>query len=161
MERFGFTFTVRAPLAAVAELHRDTHALQWLTPPPVQVRIHRVEPLAEGSVSDFTLWFGPLPVHWTARHSRVDYKHGFTDTQVLGPMKRWVHTHTFAEAGGGVSTITEHIEYEHYPGVRGFLSRLLFTPFGLRLMFLYRRFATRRLLENRNADVTQIEARHL
>jgi hypothetical protein len=44
-----------------------------------------MEPLAEGSISDFTLWFGPLPIRWTARHSHIDPLHGFTDTQVRGP----------------------------------------------------------------------------
>ncbi len=161
MRTFDFTFTVRAPLSAVADLHRDTHTLQWLTPPPVQVRMHRVEPLAEGSVSDFTLWFGILPIRWTARHSNVDSEHGFTDTQVRGPMKHWVHTHTFSEEDGGVSRITEHIEYEHFSGAQGLLSRLLFTPIGLRLTFCYRRFATRRLLEKRSADAIQIGGKHV
>src|SRR5579871_2655391 len=146
MPTFDFTFTIRAPLAAVAALHRDTHALQRLTPPPIRVRIHQVEPLAEESISDFTLWFGCLPIHWTARHSKVDPEHGFTDTQIRGPMKRWVHTDTFAEAGSGITSITEHIEYEHYNDARGILSRLLFTPIGLRLTFWFRRFAMQRLL---------------
>src|SRR5579871_3575611 len=146
MPTFDFTFTIRAPLAAVAALHRDTHALQRLTPPPIRVRIHQVEPLAEESISDFTLWFGCLPIHWTARHSNVDLEHGFTDTQIRGPMKQWVHTHTFCEEAGGVTRITEHIDYEHYSGARGLLSRLLFTPIGLHLTFCYRRFATRRRL---------------
>ena len=152
VELFDFTFTVRAPLTAVADLHRDTRALTWLTPPPVRVRIRHVEPLAEGSIADFTLWFGFLPIHWTASHSNVHYEHGFTDTQVRGPMKRWVHTHTFTDEGGGLSRITEHIEYEHFPGARGLLSRLLFTPFGLWLTFCYRRYATRRLRDKRSAN---------
>jgi len=145
--QFDFTFMVRAPRSAVADLHRDTHALQWLTPPPIRVRIHSVEPLAEGSVSDFTLWFGFLPIHWIARHSNVDSQHGFTDTHVRGPMKRWVHTHTFSEEGAELTRITEHIEYEHFSGARGLLSRLLFTRIGLQLTFCYRRMATRRRLE--------------
>lgn len=161
MRTFDFTFTVRASLLAVADLYRDTHALQWLTPPPVWVRIHHVEPLAEGSVSDFTLWFVILPIRWIARHSNVDAEHGFTDTQVRGPMKHWVHTHTFSEEDGGLSRITEHIEYDHFSGARGLLSRLLFTPLGLRLTFCYRRFATRRLQEKRNAHAIQIGDRHV
>ena len=122
---------------------------------------HRVDPLAEGSISDFTLWFGFLPIGWTVRHSNVDSEHGFTDTQVCGPMKRWVHTHTFSDAGGGLSCITEHIEYEHFTGTRGLLSRLLFTPMSLRLTFCYRRFVTRRLLEKRGADAIDRGEKHV
>lgn len=147
MQQFEFTFTVRAPLRAVAEFHRDTRALKRLTPPPVLVQIRKVEPMAEDSISEFTLWFGPLPVRWTARHSGVDPARGFTDTQARGPMKHWAHTHRFTEESSSVTRITEHIEYEHFPGVRGLLSRLLFTPFGLWITFCYRCFATRRILE--------------
>ena len=161
MPDFDFHFTVRASLRAVADLHADTHALKWLTPPPVQVRMHHVEPLADGSVSDFTLWFGFLPVHWTARHSQVNPEHGFTDTQIHGPMKQWIHTHTFAEESAGLTHITEHIEYEHFEGARGIFSRLLFTPMGLWLTFCYRRFAMRRLLENSEARVISRRERHV
>ena len=153
MPTFDFTFTVDASLAAVAELHRDTRALKRLTPPPVWVQIHRVDPIAEGSLSEFTLWFGPLPIRWTARHSNVIPGKGFTDTQIRGPMKHWVHTHTFSDAGGGLTRIAEHIDYEHFGGVRGLRSRLLFTPIGLWLTFCYRRAATRRLLNQTAAAV--------
>ena len=123
--------------------------------------MHRVEPLIEGSVADFTLWFGLLPIRWVARHSNVDAERGFTDTQVRGPMKHWVHNHAFSEEDGGLSRITEHIEYDHFSGVQGLLSRMLFTPIGLRLTFCHRRFATRRLLENRNVHTVRIANRHV
>lgn len=149
MRTFDFTFTVPAPLSAVVELHHTTHILQRLTPPPILVQMHRVEPLAEGSVSDFTLWFGPLPVHWVAQHTHVDPQSGFVDTQISGPLRCWTHTHTFTEESPGFCCITEHIEYEHFSGIRGLFSRLLFTQVGLWLTFCYRRFATRRLLGKR------------
>jgi ligand-binding SRPBCC domain-containing protein len=59
MPCISYRFQVNAPLEAVSFFHRDTRALKKLTPPPVIVRLRRVEPLAEGSVSEFTLWFGP------------------------------------------------------------------------------------------------------
>lgn len=159
MPTFDFTFTVRAPLAAVADFHRDTNALRLLTPPPMRVQMHRIEPLAEGSVSDFTLWLGPLPIRWTARHTEVSPMSGFTDTQIHGPMKRWVHSHRFFEAPGEGSRIVEHIDYEHFRGKSGVLSRLLFTSFGLWMTFCYRRFATRRLLE-RSSQRRQLGSRN-
>lgn len=85
VKTFQYAFAVRAALAAVAEFHHDARALQRLTPPPLFVQLHRVEPLAEGSLASFTLWFGPLPVRWMAVHSGVDFLHGFTDTQHSGP----------------------------------------------------------------------------
>ena len=66
MPVFDFTFSVRAPLQAVAAFHHDTRALKRLTPPPVFVQIHSMEPLAEGSRSEFSMWFGPVPLRWVA-----------------------------------------------------------------------------------------------
>jgi ligand-binding SRPBCC domain-containing protein len=147
MSTFTHAFTVRASLAAVAAFHRDTRALRRLTPPPIFAQLHHVEPLAEGSVSRFTLWFGLLPVQWVAVHSGVDPRAGFTDTQARGPLRRWVHSHRFEAAGAGLTGITDRIEYDHHPGWRGLLSRLLFARPALWLLFTYRAWATRQALQ--------------
>jgi len=128
----------------VADYHRDTRALQRLTPPGVWVQLQRVDPLAEGSVSEFTLWFRPLPVRWTAVHSRVDRARGFTDAQRAGPLKFWRHTYSFTAEGTALTRVAEHIEYEHDSGLR---SRGLFARPMLTSLFAYRRRATRRALE--------------
>lgn len=143
MPIFDYSFTVDAPLAVVRDFHRDTSALRLLTPPPTCVRIHSVEPMAEGSVSRFTLWVGPLPLRWTAVHRNVSDR-GFTDVQAEGPAAKWEHTHTFTPLSDQVTRIDEHIEYEHAPGIRGILTRLLFSKPNLLFMFAYRRFVTRR-----------------
>ena len=144
---FDDAFIVHAPLAAVAEFHHNARALKRLTPPPIFAQMHRVEPLAENSVAEFTLWFGPLPVRWTAVHSNIDSQHGFTDTQRSGPMRYWQHTHRFEAVDDGVTRVSEHIEYAHHFGWRGVFSRLLFNPLALRLLFYYRGLVTRWTLE--------------
>lgn len=143
---FDYAFTVRASLAAVADFHHDARALKLLSPPPVVVQLHLVEPMANGSIAEFTLWFGPLPVRWRAVHSQVAAQRGFTDTQARGPLRAWQHTHSFDEVAGGVR-VQEHVEYEHDSGWRGVLSRLLFNPPALGFLFWYRGWATRRALE--------------
>jgi ligand-binding SRPBCC domain-containing protein len=153
MEAFSYSFSVRAPLSAVAEFHRDTAALKRLSPPPMWVQLHRVDPLGEGSISDFTLWLGPIPIRWTALHSDVDRLHGFTDTQTRGPLKFWRHTHRFEAVAAAVTRVTEHIEYQHDAGWRGLLSRLLFSTPGLQFLFGYRSFVTRRALEAQHPSV--------
>ena len=145
---FDFTFTVGAPLAAVAAFHHDTRALTRLTPPPIFVQLHRTEPLAEGSVAEFTLWFGPLPVRWIAVHSAVDALHGFSDAQRSGPMKLWKHTHRFDATDANTTRVSEHIEYAHHSDWRGLFSRLLFNTVALRLLFFYRGLVTRFMLES-------------
>lgn len=144
MPVFADRFQVKASPEAVSFFHKDTYVLKRLTPPPVLVQIHRVEPLAEGSQSEFTLWFGPLPIRWLAVHSDVDPHSGFTDTQARGPMQRWQHHHHWQAGGDNTTWMEERVEYEHFPGLRGILTRLLFAYPMLKMMFRYRRWAIRR-----------------
>lgn len=139
---FDYKFTVTAPLTAVSRFHHDTRILKKLTPPPIFVQIHHFEPLAEGSLAEFTLWFGPLPVRWQAVHSNVSSA-GFTDTQVSGPLQHWAHTHRFTAVTPHVTQVHEHIAYAHHDGLHGLLSRLLFARPGLYLLFTARKFLTR------------------
>jgi len=137
MPVFDYSFVVDAPLAAVRDFHHDTSALRRLTPPPTIVRLHSVEPLAEGSVSIFTLWVGPLPLRWKAVHRDVTDR-GFTDIQASGPAAKWEHTHSFVPLDDGRTEIREHIEFEHKRGPWGLVTRLLFSRPNLLLMFAYR-----------------------
>ncbi len=145
MKIFDYSFIVQAPLSRVVEFHRDARALKKLTPPPMIARMHLVEPLAEGSRARFTLWLGPIPIHWLAVHSRVDMLHGFTDTQVSGPMQFWQHTHQFSALDEKTTRVSEHIEYEHKAGLPGLFTRILFSRAGLRFLFAYRAFITRKM----------------
>ena len=147
MPIFDYSFTVPAPLEAVRDFHHDTSALKRLTPPPTIVQLHSIEPLGEGSVSKFTLWVGPLPLHWTAVHRNVSPS-GFTDIQAEGPAAKWEHTHTFTAVSPTVTRINEHIEYEHKRGLWGIVTRLLFSKPNLSFMFTFRKLATRWHLRN-------------
>ena len=143
MPTFDFRFAVDAPISVVREFHKDTRALKLLTPPPTIVQLHDIEPLAEGSVSRFTLWVGPLPLRWEAVHRDVS-EHGFTDIQRSGPAKKWEHTHTFAPLGENKTEVREHVEYEHAGGFWGAVTRVLFAKPNLYVMFTYRRIITRK-----------------
>ncbi len=149
MRRFHYQFEVPASQAAVAQFHRDTRALRWLTPPPLLVQFHYLEPMAEGSIAEFTLWFGPFPVRWRAVHSQVDLLKGFTDTQVKGPLRFWRHRHSFDALDDQRTRIREDIEYEFPSGMAGWWTRLVYSPFALRLLFTYRGWITRWLLRQR------------
>ena len=106
---FNYEFTVDAPFQAVSDFHSDASALKKLTPTFAQ--IHSMDPLGEGSITKFTVWAGPIPIHWTAEHSNVSDS-GFTDTQIDGPMTKWVHTHRYTPIDDTTTKVTEHIDYE-------------------------------------------------
>ncbi|HSH03415.1 MAG TPA: cyclase [Anaerolineae bacterium] len=143
MPTFDYKFTVNAPLSAVANFHSDTRVLKRLTPPPLYMQIHQFDPLQEGAQAHFTMWVGPIPLKWHAHHHDFDPLHGFTDTQVDGPMAKWVHTHRFDAINHNQTVVHEHIEFEHPRGPRGLFTRLLFNPPGLYLLFTYRQLVTR------------------
>lgn len=139
---FESRFTVPASLEAVARFHADPRALTRLTPTPM--RVHRMDPMGEGSVSNFTMWVGPIPIHWEAVHSDLDGVRGFTDTQERGPMARWVHRHEFNSLGPALTEVHDRVWYRHPPRWRGLLTRMLFSTLPLRVLFFYRAWATRR-----------------
>ena len=142
MPVFDYVFQVKAPLSAVTAFHRDTSALKRLTPPPTIVQLRDIEPLGEGSTSRFTLWVGPLPLHWTAVHRDVT-ENGFTDVQASGPARKWEHTHSFHPLSESETRISEHIEFEHKSGMWGVVTRILFAWPNLYFMFTYRMLATK------------------
>ena len=142
MPTFDYQFTVNAPQTAVADFHFKA-SVKTLTPFPIIVQLHEVEPLAEGSVADFTLWFGPFPVHWRAVHSAVD-QGGFTDTQVAGPLQRWQHSHRFTAVDSATTLVSEHIDYDYKPGLPGLISRLMYSRPALTMLFTARKIITRR-----------------
>ena len=143
MPIFDFRFTVNAPVEAVSAFHFQTGILTALTPPMMIMQVHRFDPLANGSIGEFTIWMGPIPVRWVAEHSEVSLT-GFIDTLTHGPMKRWRHTHRFNRLSTDVTEVHEHIEFEHHSGLRGLWSRILFPRIALVTLFTYRRWATRR-----------------
>lgn len=143
MPNFTHSFIVDAPLEKVRAFHGDTAALKKLSPPLMFVQLHDVEPLAEGSTADFTLWFGPLPIRWQAIHHNVT-NFGFTDVQARGPAKLWRHTHTFTPISAGQTRVDDVVEFEHHEGWRGLLTRFFFSRLNLLVLFTFRKWRTRR-----------------
>jgi ligand-binding SRPBCC domain-containing protein len=146
MPEYSHEFIVNAPIERVAQFHHDTRALKWLSPPPILVQFHRVDPLGEGSIAEFTLWLGPLPIRWKALHEGVTPGLGFSDIQVKGPFKSWKHRHDFAQLDDGHTRVTDTIEAEHSNHlIWSLVSRLMWL--NLPILFAYRAWQTRRLCE--------------
>jgi ligand-binding SRPBCC domain-containing protein len=132
----------------VAEFHSDPAGLGLLTPPPVFVQLRAApDRIQAGSEVSFTLWFGPFPVRWTACFERAG-EDGFTDRQVQGPFREWLHQRRFVPIDWRATEIREEIEGKLRP-------HLLWGPFGLLMwlslpfLFAFRSWKMRRLLERR------------
>ncbi|MFN2135118.1 MAG: SRPBCC family protein [Candidatus Promineifilaceae bacterium] len=145
--KYEHRFLVTAPLAAVAGFHRDTRALKTLTPPPLMVQFNHIEPLAEGSLADFTLRLGPLAIRWVAVHSEVSLLNGFVDTQKEGPFDFWRHRHTFRAVNDQSSEVIDSIEAAY----GGPISRFMWL--NLPVLFAYRALRTKRALEGQGTGL--------
>jgi len=139
---------INAPLDKVAGFHKDTRVLKYLSPPPVITQFHNLEPLGENSIADFTMWLGPLPVRWIAVHTQVDVLYGFTDTQITGPFKSWVHRHSFHPIDESHTEVLDEIQAEpssHW--LWGSVSRFMWL--NLPILFAHRERVTKAMLEEK------------
>ncbi len=144
--RYRHEFAINAPLAAVVEFHSRSENMAAITPPPLIVQMRQAPPLlAEGSRMDFTLWAGPIPVPWASAIEAVT-PYGFVDRQLEGPFETWVHQHSYVPLSDSVTLVRDEIQAElkRHPWWRlvGLAMWL-----GLPLLFAYRAWQTRRIIQ--------------
>ncbi len=119
-----------------------------ITPPPVVVRVHAAPArLAEGDTMDFTMWLGPLPIHWIARIEQTTPV-SFVDRQVSGPFARWEHLHTYVAQGPATTVVVDQVTAEL--AANWFWKLVgLGMWISLPLLFGFRGWQTKRILERR------------
>jgi len=149
--RFQHRFRVRAPLATVADFHNQADSMAAITPPFIPTQMLQTPPrLEEGDVMAFRMWFGPVPVRWQAVISQVSPT-GFSDEQLEGPFRHWIHRHTFVSVDEQTTEVVDKVEatLKRHPlwGPIGLAMWL-----GLPLLFAYRGWKTRRLLERQGVQ---------
>ena len=106
------------------------------------------DPLEEGSRLSFRLWLGPLPVRWRARIENMT-TNGFDDVQVSGPFESWVHTHSFEAASPPFCWVVDQVEFRLRRNPYWYLLGLLMA-LGLPILFAYRGWKTKSMLERSN-----------
>ena len=139
---------MKTTLQKMIDFHAAPETMPKLSPPPIFVQVKRDDrtSLTEGEL-EFILWFGPIPVHWLARHQPGPTEQSFADLMVEGPMAYWRHEHIFEEVPGGTALI-DRVTIDHKPGLRGLLTRLMFDGIPLRILFFYRHLRTRMSVES-------------
>lgn len=134
---------MKGAVQQLLDFHAQPNAFAKLTPPPIFIRMreNKLKSLTEGTV-DFTMWLGPIPLHWVARHEPGPTPNSFMDRQLVGPMAFWEHQHIFRAVPEGVE-LTDHVTLEHKPGLPGIFTRLMFDGLPLQIFFFYRHLRTR------------------
>ena len=128
----------------------DPGNLAAITPPWLDFRIigDCDGDVCRGAEYDYTIrWFG-LTMPWRTRITEYNPGVSFTDSQVRGPYRSWVHRHTFVSLDEGTTKVVDEIQagLRWHPlwGAVGLAMWL-----GLPLLFAYRGWKTRRLLKRR------------
>ena len=148
--KYRHQFRVRAPLARVTEFHSRTASLALLAPPPMVVRMRRAPAVQrEGDEVDFTMWLGPLPIRWIARIDSVS-ETSFVDRLLRGPFREWLHRHTFTPIDAGTTAVIDEVQATlKAHGLWGTVGLMMWL--ALPLLFAYRGWQTRRVLETKPA----------
>ena len=109
-------FVKRTPVPASAEDVFDYHtregALERLVPPWSILRATSHQGgIQDGAVSTFRVQLGPLRFNWTAEHFGYLQYRQFQDRMVKGPLKSWVHTHSFIPEGSDYCIMEDKIKF--------------------------------------------------
>jgi ligand-binding SRPBCC domain-containing protein len=97
------------------------------------------EPIYSGMKIDYTV--SPLlnvPLKWTTEITGVNAPVKFTDKQLKGPYKQWIHTHTFTSVPGGVR-MEDEVQYSLPLGIAGPLIHSLIVKNKLEEIFDFRK----------------------
>jgi len=139
-------FRVQSSLSQVAEFHRSASSMPTITPPPMVVKLHNVPAiLKEGDEMDFTLKLGPIPINWLARIESVS-SNGFTDRQLKGPFKEWIHNHKFIAVSDKTTEVVDEVTLKLSSNPMWWLVGLSMR-IGLPILFAFRAWKTRKLLK--------------
>lgn len=150
MREFRNEFIVEAPIARVFDFHLDINNLLEMTPPDWKVEILRADvPIRVGSHIDLNVKSKRFSSTLKTIVTRSDPPHDFTDMQISGIFKSWIHNHHFEEISDGRTRVTDLVRYELPLGLLGrFLGRGM-AERRLRDLFEHRREMTARLLEGK------------
>ncbi len=139
---------VAAPVEVVFAFFDDPANLARLMPPPVQIRLVRVEPSppAPGSLVEFRYGLGPIQRSWLIRLVERVENVRIVDDTISGPIRRFHHSHTFTPARRGGTWVEDRIDY--HVGPDGLIGSMLDAAAGIamRLTFVWRKARQRRLL---------------
>ena len=133
---FSHSVLLRYPLPEVFGFFSKAENLNLLTPPWVHFSILTPLPIEmrQGLVIHYRIRVRGIAHRWDSEITEWRPPFGFTDTQIRGPYRLWVHRHGFEEKQEG-TLVSDSITYR-VPG--GAPVNRLYVAGELRRIFAYR-----------------------
>ncbi len=138
MPVFEDTIDLPRPVAEVFAFFADPRNLERVSPPDLNLRVvEGPERLFQGArvVVMGRRW--GVPHRIVSEITAFTPDQSFTDTQVEGVFRRWVHAHRFEEVPGG-TRVSDRIDYEPPGGMIGLVLTPAFLEQDLKRMHTYR-----------------------
>jgi ligand-binding SRPBCC domain-containing protein len=118
----------------------DARNLERITPPLLSFRVITPGPIEMhvGTLIEYRLRVHRVPICWLTSIQAWDPPHRFVDMQLKGPYALWHHTHTFAPADDGGTTMTDTVRYAIGFGPLGELAHRLTVRRDVEAIFRHR-----------------------
>lgn len=147
------SLTLDLPRAEVFDFFADAANLERITPPQLSFKIVTPQPfeIKQGTLIDYKLKLRGLPVKWRTEISVWNPPHSFTDRQISGPYKQWIHRHTFTALSPTRTLIEDEVKYRLPLEPLGDAVHLLIRR-ELDHIFDYRQKAVAEILKERIAE---------
>ncbi|MEO7538608.1 MAG: SRPBCC family protein [Pyrinomonadaceae bacterium] len=124
------SLTIGRSRQEVFEFFADAENLERITPSQLKFKIVTPTPfvIAEGTLIDYRLQLRGIPIKWQTKITQWDPPNEFTDEQLIGPYRQWIHHHRFTEIDAGTTLIEDTVRY-----------RLPLEPLGDIALFIVKR----------------------
>ncbi len=140
------TQIVPRPLQDTFAFFSDPWKLEAITPAWLRFRIvDAPERLVSGSLLRYRLRLFGVPIRWRTEIVAWLPPRSFTDRQLAGPYRLWVHAHRFHSVAGGTE-IYDHVRFRLPGGTAGRMAAALLVRRWLDEIFDFRRDRLRELL---------------
>ncbi len=137
------------PVEEVFDFFKEAENLQQLTPTWLDFQILTPLPveMKQGALIEYRLKLYGIPLQWKTEIRLWEPPFRFVDSQLQGPYRKWVHTHTFEEIVGG-TLMRDRVEYRIPGGVLAPLAHRLFVKRNVKAIFRFREAKIRKNFRN-------------
>lgn len=104
------------PLERIFDFFADAGNLESITPPWLHFQIQTPRPIEmrQGTLIDYRIRWGPIPLKWRTEIREWRPPHRFVDVQLIGPYRLWHHLHEFERCTIEGKEMTRMRDIVHY-----------------------------------------------